>query len=63
MESYETLQIELSSRGFIDTPITEKSWCWLNDRGFNHCDIVEIAIDVACGYELSEAIQSNRESV
>ena len=56
--TYKELQIEMANRFHTYTPLTIKQFDLLKRAGVKDCDIIGVAIDVACGFTLGDSIDS-----
>ena len=56
--TYKELQIDMASRGYINTPITIKEFKLLKGKDLNVYDIIGVALDVGCGYSIKESLDA-----
>ena len=55
-ENYADLQRDMASRGFTSTPISFDQYEEVVNGGFDHDTAVDIALDVACGYDFDKRV-------
>ena len=61
--TYEDLQRDMASRGFMETPITQEEYSEIVDSGVGHVGAVSIALDVASGFSMHGAWQAYVEDL